>query len=150
MMIRPSVRSRAGAIAAGVLLTAYMATPAVAQERASIASALTSAVAKAAAEISSPVDEPQAAAPAAPAENPVLAFFKNTELSGFVDTYYSYNFNTPAKACATVGGVAVFNCLHNFDVAHNAFSLNLAEIAFEKKPTTDSRGGYRIDVDYGS
>jgi putative OmpL-like beta-barrel porin-2 len=97
------------------------------------------------------VAEPQAPAPpAAPAENPVLTFFKNTELSGFVDTYYTYNFNKPAKACATVGGVGIFNCLHNFDVAHNAFSLNLAEVALEKKPTTDSRGGFRVDLDYGS
>ena len=92
----------------------------------------------------------QQAAPAAPAENPVLMFFKNTELSGFVDTYYTYNFNTPAKPCATVGGVAIFNCLHNFDVAHNSFSLNLAEVALEKKPSTDSRGGFRIDLDYGA
>ena len=150
MMIRRSVRSRAAAGAAGVLLVACMAAPAAAQEGASIASALKAAVANAAAENAAPGGEPQAAAPAAPAENPVLTFFKNTELSGFVDTYYSYNFNTPAKACATVGGVAVFNCLHNFDVAHNAFSLNLAELSFEKKPATDSRGGYRIDLNYGS
>ena len=79
-----------------------------------------------------------------------MTFFKNTELSGFVDTYYSYNLNTPAKPCSTVGGVAIFNCLHNFDVAHNSFSLNLAELALEKKPTADSRGGFRIDLDYGS
>ncbi len=149
MMIRRLVRSRAGAMAAGVLLTASMAAPATAQESASIAPGLNSAVANAAAEISSPGGEPQAA-PAAPAENPVLTFFKNTELSGFVDTYYAYNFNTPKSPCATVGGVAIFNCLHNFDVAHNAFSLNLAELSLEKKPTTDSRGGYRIDLDYGS
>ena len=51
--------------------------------------------------------------------------------------------------CSTVGGVAVFNCLRNFEVAHNSFSLNLAEVALEKKPTADSRGGFRIDLDYG-
>ena len=62
----------------------------------------------------------------------------------------AYNFNTPAKPCTTVGGVAIFNCLRNFDVAHNSFSLNLAEIAFEKKPTADSRGGFRVDLDYGA
>jgi Putative beta-barrel porin-2, OmpL-like. bbp2 len=91
------------------------------------------------------------AAPAPPADsNPVLTFFKGTELSGFVDTYYSYNFNTPSKPCATAGGVSIFNCLHNFDVAHNSFSLNLAELALEKKPTADSRAGFRIDLDYGS
>src|SRR5262249_27593404 len=79
-----------------------------------------------------------------------LKFFSGTELSGFVDTYYSYNFNKPTSPCVTVGGVAIFNCLHNFDVAHNAFSLNLAELALEKKPTAESRGGFRIDLDYGS
>jgi hypothetical protein len=110
---------------AGALLSALIAAPAAAQ------------------------DAP--AAPAPPADpNPVLTFFKGTELSGFVDTYYSYNFNTPSKPCATAGGVAIFNCLHNFDVAHNSFSLNLAELALEKKPTADSRAGFRIDLDYGS
>jgi hypothetical protein len=89
-------------------------------------------------------------APAQPASDPTLKFFSSTELSGFVDTYYSYNFNKPASPCSTTGGVAVFNCLHNFDVAHNSFSLSLAEIALEKKPTMDSRGGFRVDLDYGS
>src|SRR5262245_44293014 len=90
------------------------------------------------------------AASPARAQDPVLSFFKGTELMGFVDAYYSYNFNTPATGCATIGGVAILNCLHNFDVAHNSFSLSLAEIALEKKPTLESRGGYRIDLDYGS
>ena len=45
--------------------------------------------------------------------------------------------------------MAIFNCLRNFEVTHNSFSLNLAEIALEKKPTADSRGGFRIDLDYG-
>jgi len=148
MMIRRSIGFRARAMVAGALLTACVAVPVAAQDGASILPALKAAVANAVADRSSPGGEPQAA-PAA-AENPVLTFFKNTELTGFVDTYYSYNFNTPAKACATVGGVAIFNCLHNFDVAHNSFSLNLAELALEKKPTTDSRGGFRIDLDYGS
>lgn len=94
------------------------------------------------------------AASAAPAmaQDPAPAggsFFKDTEISGFVDSYYSYNFNTPKSACATVGGVAVFNCLRNFDVAHNSFSLNLAELAIEKKPTAMSRGGFRVDFNYG-
>ncbi len=149
MMMSRLVRSRAGVMAAGVLLTASMAATAAAQESASIVPGLKSAVANAAAEIASPGGEPQAAAPAAPAENPVLTFFKGTELMGFVDTYYAYNFNTPKKPCLTIGGVAMFNCLHNFDFTHNSFSLNLAELALEKKPTTDSRGGYRIDLDFG-
>src|SRR5262249_2419649 len=108
----------------------------------------------AAGETTAAADDPQAAPAdpqaAAPAENPVLKFFAGTELTGFVDAYYTYNFNKPSKECTTVGGVAIFNCLHNFDVAHNAFSLNLAELALEKKPTTDSRAGFRVDLDYGS
>ena len=79
-----------------------------------------------------------------------MSFFRDVELSGFVDTYYSYNFNKPSKPCSTVGGVNVFNCLQNFDVAHNSFGLNLAEVALEKKPTDMSRGGFRIDLDYGT
>jgi hypothetical protein len=79
-----------------------------------------------------------------------MDFFRRVEVSGFVDMYYSYNFNKPTRPCANVGGVAMFNCLYNFNVAHNSFSLNLAEVTLEKKPTSDSRGGFRIDLDYGS
>jgi hypothetical protein len=132
---------------AGALFTAMAAVPAAAQAPAPFEQAV-KAAARAAASETVAVGEAQA--PAAPAENPVLTFFKGTELMGFVDTYYSYNFNTPRTACATVGGVAIFNCLHNFDVAHNSFSLNLAELALEKKPTTDSRAGFRVDLDYGA
>jgi hypothetical protein len=47
-------------------------------------------------------------------------------------------------------GVSIFNCLHAFDVAPDGFSLNLAEVALEKKPTNDSRVGYRLDLDVGA
>src|SRR5438093_4069634 len=65
---------------------------------------------------------------------------QSVEVSGFVDTYYSHNFNSPAT------GQAV---LRNFDVQDRAFSLNLVELAVEKKPAADSRGGFRFDLDYG-
>ena len=146
-MMMPSTGSRVGGFLAGAALTAMAAAPAAAQGRVPHRQTLNPAPTTAASETTAAV-EPQA--PAAPAENPVLTFFKSTELMGFVDTYYSYNFNTPATACATVGGVAIFNCLHNFDASHNSFTLNLAELALEKKPTADSRGGFRIDLDYGS
>ncbi len=54
-------------------------------------------------------------------ENPVLTFFKQTQVSGFVDVSYSYNFNTPATPCAVVSEVKIFNCLHAFDVAQKSF-----------------------------
>jgi len=83
----------------------------------------------------------QTPAPApGPADPPAAAFFKQTEVSGFVDAYYGYNFNTPSSRQAQ---------LRNFDVRHNSFSLNLVELALEKKPASNSRGGFRIDLDYG-
>src|SRR5262249_43070040 len=109
---------------------------------------LLGAAMSAAAQEPAPAPDPQA--PAAPADNSVLDFFKRTELSGFADMYYAYNFNTPARPCGNFGTVAVFNCPYNFNVKHNSFDLNLAEIALEKKPTADSRGGFRIDLDYGT
>lgn len=145
MMMYRSLGFRACGCLAGVMLLTMTAMPAAAQDSRPLAEALKKVSFGAASGSASP-GEPQA--PAA-ADNPTLKFFSGTELSGFVDTYYSYNFNTPKTACATVGGVEIFNCLHNFDVAHNAFSLNLAEIALEKKPTTDSRAGFRVDLDYG-
>src|ERR1700674_758006 len=169
MRIGRLVCSRATAMVAGPLLPASIAAPAAAQEL--VAGGLQLAVANAAAATSSPGADPQAPAEpakpgdqAAPATPPpptpaevaakqdaaTMSFFRDVELSGFVDTYYTYNFNKPAKECGAVGGVKIFNCLHNFDVAHNSFSLNLAEIALEKKPTDSSRGGFRVDFDYGT
>jgi hypothetical protein len=76
----------------------------------------------------------------APASGPATPWLKEIEFSGFVDGYYGYNFNRPSTGLAQV---------RNFDVQHDAFSLNLVEIAIEKKPLAESRGGFRIDLDYG-
>ena len=59
------------------------------------------------------------------------------DVSGFVDVYYGYNFNKVDPA------------LRAFDVQHNAFSLSLAEIAFAKGVTADSKVGFRADLDFG-
>jgi hypothetical protein len=120
-----SVGSRISSFVAGSLLVVGVATPVVAQDAA-----------------------PQAPA-AASDDSTVLSFFKSTEVSGFVDMYYGYNFNKPQTPCNTIGEVKIFNCLRNFDVTHNSFSLNLAEVALEKKPTDMSRGGFRVDLNYG-
>jgi hypothetical protein len=152
------------AIVAAAFLLAMVAAPAVAQQQqgtrltltAPLADALTSASASAVAQ-----DPPQEAAPQAapPAPTPeevakkqdaaTMDFFRSIEFSGFVDSYYAYNFNKPQKPCTTIGGVAVFNCLYNFNVAHNSFSLSMAEVSLAKTPTSDSRGGFRVDLDYG-
>src|SRR5207253_262834 len=97
-----------------VLLSAYLAVPGLAQ---------------------------QSGGQTAQGSDKFLDFFRRTELSGFVDVYYGYNFNTPATRKAGPE--------RTFDVQHNSFSLNLAELSLEKKPTDDSRGGFRVDLDYG-
>ena len=59
------------------------------------------------------------------------------DVTGFVDVYYEYNFNRADPA------------LRSFDVQHNTFSLSLAEVAFAKTVSTDSRVGFRADLDFG-
>jgi Putative beta-barrel porin-2, OmpL-like. bbp2 len=77
-------------------------------------------------------DAPAAAATPAPAPG--------VEVTGFVDGSYGYNFNKPNTK---------LNKLHTFDVDHNSFELNLAEVAFEKKVAPGSAAGFRIDLDFG-
>jgi hypothetical protein len=77
----------------------------------------------------------------ASADAKIMDFLRRTEISGFVDGYYGYNFNTPITRKAGPE--------RTFDVQHNSFSLNLAELSFAKTPTADSRGGFRLDLDYG-
>jgi hypothetical protein len=78
-------------------------------------------------------DTPETEASPAPEE----AKSSPVEVSGFVDGYYSYNFNKVAPL------------LRTFDVQHNAFSLSLAEVAFQKSADADSRAGFRVDLDFG-
>ena len=137
-----------------VILVGLSSTVAMAQGPASeprLSSALVSPAAASAATASTPAADqaPAAQDPAAKQDSATLDFFRKIEVSGFVDTYYTYNFNRPSAPCATVGGVAISNCLYNFNVAHNSFSLNLAEVALEKKSAEDSRAGFRVDLDYG-
>lgn len=76
-------------------------------------------------------------------------FLRQVDISGSVDAYYTYNFNTPHEECASAQGVAIFNCFRTSDVAHNAFSLSLAQISFAKKATADSRSGFHVDLGFG-
>ncbi|HUL78208.1 MAG TPA: porin [Vicinamibacteria bacterium] len=80
---------------------------------------------------------PGATPPAAPEAAPAAPPSPRIDVTGFVDVYYEYNFNKVDPA------------LRTFDVQHNAFSLSLAEIAFAKGVTTDSRVGFRVDLDFG-
>jgi hypothetical protein len=87
----------------------------------------TSALAQTPAPAPTPTPEPTPA----PAEAPKV------QVTGLVDVYYGYNFNK------------VDPLLRTFDVQHDSFSLSLAEVAFSKGVTTDSRVGFRADLDFG-
>ena len=67
---------------------------------------------------------------AAPAPAPIT-------WSGFVDAYYSKNFNSPATET---------NQLRNFDIQENQFTLSLAELVIQKAA---SPVGFRFDLDFG-
>ncbi|MBM3264436.1 MAG: porin [candidate division Zixibacteria bacterium] len=59
---------------------------------------------------------------------------------GFVDTYYSFNFNRPASRR---------NQLRNFDVQSHELTLNIMEIVLEKPVTEHTRTGFRFDFNLG-
>ncbi|MDD4955757.1 MAG: outer membrane beta-barrel protein, partial [Candidatus Omnitrophica bacterium] len=69
-----------------------------------------------------------------------LKSLQGTALSGYVDTSYTYNFNSPNS------GV---NTARVFDNKDNSFMLQSAKIALEKLPSTEDRVGFRTDVIFG-
>ncbi len=80
--------------------------------------------------------------PAAPAPAPSPSPSPSPEPSkvdvgGYVDTYYLWNTNKTDPA------------LRSYDVHHNAFSLNAADVSVSKTPTADSRVGFVADVFFG-
>lgn len=127
-LVRLTLGVCAGALAAQ---TAFAAPPAGATP------ASTTASATAASNEATPAEP---VAQAEPEKDP-LAFFKKIELSGLVDTYYTYNFNEP-----TTG---TFTKYRNFDVKHNQFSLALLEVALAKAVSAEDRVGFRFDLNYG-
>lgn len=58
-------------------------------------------------------------------------------VSGFVDTYFAFNFARPTSRV---------NQLRNFDVTDNQFVLSMAEVSVQKSATPV---GFRVDLDLG-
>lgn len=69
----------------------------------------------------------------------VLKFFRDTEISGIVDGYYTYNNNK----------VDMFTQGRAFDVRHNAFSLQLAKLTLNKANSKSDPLGFRLDLGLG-
>lgn len=88
-----------------------------------------------------PATAPAAAAPVLTAEDaPTLAFLRETTINVGIDGYYGYNFNAP------LGRV---NLLRAYDVTSNSFNLNQASIVLEHLPSSESRFGGRLDLQFG-
>jgi hypothetical protein len=100
-----------------------------------------SSVAPVAASVSAAAEDAGAQAASQSTPDPVATFFSKVEISGLVDTYYTYNFNEPATAS--------FTPFRNFDVRHNQFSVGLLEFALAKPADSDDRVGFRFDLQYG-
>ena len=71
---------------------------------------------------------------------PTLSFFKSTQVSGYVDTYYGYNLNHPADQSISLRGTT-YN--------HNSFQFNAAKLSFNRPTNGPNSLGYRLDLVYG-
>ncbi|MCI0623851.1 MAG: outer membrane beta-barrel protein [Acidobacteria bacterium] len=71
---------------------------------------------------------------------PTLSFFKTTQLTGYVDSYYGYNVNRPADQSIGFRGT-------NFN--HNSFQFSAAKLSFNRPTSGPNSLGYRLDLVYG-
>jgi hypothetical protein len=102
---------------------------------------------------------PAPAAPAAPADQPsaLATALGPINVTGFVDGYYSYNFNHPRQTggtpAAVVPGLAgpFLSTYRTFDGPANQFSLNMIELTVAKAPDpAASRLGYNLTFGFGN
>src|SRR5947208_1497983 len=104
-----------------------------------------------------PATPPATPAPATPPAAPALAApapapAPKLDISGFVDTYFEYNFNRPPKFINNAAGMKVpipggiENNLRNFDFKHDEFALNLAELVFKHNV---GPVGLQVNLAYG-
>ncbi len=98
--------------------------------------------------------EGAAPAPVAAEEPTTLDFLKSVSIGGFVDTFYSYNFNRPtsrgpgrsADASTTTPNP---NALRAFDLEDNSFTLSNVELQVVKATTEESPVGFGFVTHYG-
>ena len=73
-------------------------------------------------------------------ESPVIKFFKETEIGGYVAATYNYNFNGPEPQD---------NRFHVFDLDANTFTFNAAELSLLKTSTSESPLGFGLVFSVG-
>src|SRR3990167_5576181 len=100
----------------------------------------------------------QEAAPAvAPTEEEgqIASFFKSVEVSGFIDTYYSYNYSRPEDRRGSTAGFvrdaaeADWLDVRSFDREDNSFTLDNVEISVFKPATEKDPIGFGFTTNYG-
>jgi len=88
-------------------------------------------------------------------EGKIANFFKSVEISGFIDTYYSYNFSRPDdQRGSTPGftrdsGQGDWLDVRAFDRENNSFTLDNVEIAVFKPSTEKDPIGFGFITNYG-
>lgn len=73
-------------------------------------------------------------------EGGLVKALKDINLSGFVDTSYTYNFNGPDSR---------LNTARVFDTQANNFNVQAAEVVLEKLPPDNGGVGFRTDLFFG-
>src|SRR5574342_742615 len=106
------------------------------------------------ASFTAPIFAQEEAAPAvAPAEEEgkIASFFKSVEVSGFIDTFYMYNFSKPRDNLGSGGDFLRSDLLEvrGFDREHNSFTLDNVEISVFKPTTEKDPVGFGFTTNYG-
>lgn len=78
-------------------------------------------------------------------EGGMIKTLEDINMSGFIDTSYSLNTNSPYNSAAAAGA----NNLRVFDTRNNNFDLNALELDFEKLAPETGGVGFRADLVYG-
>lgn len=83
------------------------------------------------------------------------SFFKSIEISGFIDTYYSYNYSRPSDQRGSAGGFVRDSAegdwvdVRAFDRENNSFTLDNIEISVFKPSTEKDPIGFGFTTNYG-
>ena len=108
------------------------------------------------ASFTAPIFAEEAAPAIAPAEEEgqIASFFKSVEVSGFIDTYYMYNFSKPDDNRGSTptffrDGGADWVDVRAFDREHNSFTLDNVEISVFKQSTDKDPIGFGFTTNYG-
>ncbi len=94
-----------------------------------------------ASQATSQAPSPEGGTPTPAAPSPLTKVLGSTSFSGFMDTYYGYNFNQPHSRASG---------FRAFDGPSNQFALNMIELILDKPPdASNSRLGFHFAAGFG-